>query len=917
MNKIYIWAIVASIVCIGSAVSVKEFVYGEPPQRILISEVGAHEKNGLEWIEIANVSTSSISLEDWKFFENETAHGLQLVQGMSTLHANNVALIVQNSDTFLLQYPSTTVSVFDSSWGSLKMTGEELALVNETGDRVDNIFYTTSTGFSVERIGFGRHDWKEHVSSSSMGTFSFATTSETSLVSTTTTELMIDDKAIIPTTSIMIPENSIVVTTTIATSTLFTTSSSSVIPVAASGQPEYVYVSEFVSDPYTDKKEWVELFFSGTVTTSIEGWSLHDSKGEFLSLEGVLAPGEYRVFELQHSVLNNSGDTVSLVTAAGTVQGKVVFGKDEIIGIPPRGWSVALYRNEYTITAVATPGEKNIIIANTQTNSVISKKNKKNKTPTGKKIAIGALRISEIYSNPDDKTEEFIELENISEDDIILDGVSIKDGSGAETTVEGIIKSGGYMSISSIKGNLNNSGDRIILMQEEQVLADVIYGVWNGVVSQQSAPKKGESLSYNEAEQAYVITQIPTKGERNYFEMATVEVGGTIPESYEEEPVVEQITSVEKPLTQAELWITEIYPNPTGSDSAEFIEIYNPTDTRISLEGYAIDDGEGGSAPHAFAPVDTIGAGEYKAVIRSATGIALNNDVDFARLLFQNEQIASVGYRDAKEGSSYAKFGDSWEWTMRPTPAEQNIVAPLIPTHKTSTAAVPVEVTIGDAKKMDDNAYVQVEGVVSALPGTIDTRTLVIQSVQGSLEGIEIYKHDKQFPIFHLGDKIQVVGRISTTKNGNRINIQSNEHISLQQAGKDPVKETSIAGLADMFSHQRVRLVGTIEYASAQKILLINDTKEVALVLAAKAQGVSLQAGSEVEVTGLYIKKEEDVVYVSEPADFVVLQTAIAAPEKIKQTRSVLPILISVVVLIILLIRYVCIKKSITKKEKM
>ena len=111
---------VLAIFLVGSFFVVPVFASASP---VIISKIAAHEPSGFEWIEVRNVSTSTIDLTDWKFFEAGTNHRLRVVNGSSTLAAGEFAVIAQDGGLFA---STTSSTVFDSSWGTLKQAGEEI-----------------------------------------------------------------------------------------------------------------------------------------------------------------------------------------------------------------------------------------------------------------------------------------------------------------------------------------------------------------------------------------------------------------------------------------------------------------------------------------------------------------------------------------------------------------------------------------------------------------------------------------------------------------------------------------------------------------------------------------------------------------------------------------------------------------------
>ncbi len=98
---------------------------------------------GREWIEISADSNTDVS--NWKFFEANTNHGLTLIRGSAVIPAGGAAVIADNADKFLLDYPSFTGTLFDSSF-SLNNTGETIAVRNADLVDIDSVLYNPALG---------------------------------------------------------------------------------------------------------------------------------------------------------------------------------------------------------------------------------------------------------------------------------------------------------------------------------------------------------------------------------------------------------------------------------------------------------------------------------------------------------------------------------------------------------------------------------------------------------------------------------------------------------------------------------------------------------------------------------------------------------------------------------------------------
>lgn len=128
------------------------------------------------------------------------------------------------------------------------------------------------------------------------------------------------------------------------------------------------------------------------------------------------------------------------------------------------------------------------------------------------------------------------------------------------------------------------------------------------------------------------------------------------------------------------LQITELMPNPEGSDSTEeFIEVYNPNAFDVDLGGWKLEDKYG--SPKSFELSGTIRAKDYIVFKSSETKISLNNDKDQVVLVDPTGEVVSSSdpYESAEEGQSWNYTGGRWQWSSSPTPLVDNeIVAPTV-----------------------------------------------------------------------------------------------------------------------------------------------------------------------------------------------------------------------------------------------
>ncbi len=139
-------------------------------------------------------------------------------------------------------------------------------------------------------------------------------------------------------------------------------------------------------------------------------------------------------------------------------------------------------------------------------------------------------------------------------------------------------------------------------------------------------------------------------------------------------PVVEVLEPDPSPRAYPVLKLTELFPDPVTpqTDAAdEFIEIYNPSNEVVGLDGWKLRDDSG---KEFIVKAKTIPAQGYLALNITETGITLNNTGDTITLINPNgdELDQSADYGNAKAGMSWSLINGEWDWATAPTPGTVN-----------------------------------------------------------------------------------------------------------------------------------------------------------------------------------------------------------------------------------------------------
>ncbi|PIR75407.1 MAG: hypothetical protein CO030_02025 [Candidatus Magasanikbacteria bacterium CG_4_9_14_0_2_um_filter_42_11] len=750
-----IYLFIFTLILLGSVFLFSAQAKSDAPS-IVITEIGAYESSGVEWIELFNAGDSDIDLTGWKFVEANTNHSLSLAQGDdATLGQNEYAIIAQNDEQFRTKYPNVTAIIFDSSWSTLNESGEELALKNSDGDIVEQFTYIASSDFSLERIdplsqNYTDANWKEHPNENTAGvqnywhvgaehdepinqapTAIFSVSSSTIFVHATITfdaSNSIDDVGIasyswnfgdgdtattVTTTHeynaignydvmLTVKDTDDVEDTHTQTISVVEQTEEDEKPIDTSTTNYNIRINEFVSNPNTDEHEWIELFNFSTSSIVLTGWTLHDGAGQIAAPTSTIEANNFAVVELNSSKLNNGGDKITLNNTNDETINAIAYGdwEDATITAPGKGNAMAIGDDDvWHETTSSTKGSENIITAPVEEIDDTPAPSSGgggggSVTPSYQMYDEGVVVINELVSDPQDGENEFVELFNTSNTSISLDNWWIEDGSEAKTMLEGSIAAHGFIVIDTPKGNLNNSGDIVLLFDPSGKNIDkVTYGTWDDGDTSDNAPAPPDPLSIARRSDGldadndfydFILTDTITKGKPNIISLTTTDESGT-----------GQVLGTK--IFASDVRITEIYPNPPGSDSEdECIELYNTSDKTVDITGWKLGD----SSKKRYTLTDGhMTPGAYLVLKRATTGIALNNSggeevglYDPNGAMVEKAQYAG----SAPEGQSWARKEDgSWAWTTEVTPSEANVIegksaAPII------AIAVDTEVTVDE-----------------------------------------------------------------------------------------------------------------------------------------------------------------------------------------------------------------------------
>ena len=901
---------------------------------IIITEIGAYQASGHEWVEIFNRGSVVADITGWVFWEDETNHRLTLKRGADmTLAPGEYAVITQDDVNFLADYPSVTAKIFDSSWGSLNESGEEIGLKDSAGVFGERFTYIAAARFSLERkdanfVDYSAANWIQHPSGNTVGRENYwhpAPASGSGATGETPTNGATND--------ISVP----------------------ILPWRnVSGE---VLINELVADPADGEVEFVELYNRFGETITLDGWWLEEGSETKTPLQGILSPAGFFVIQAPRGNLNNPGDIVILHDPQGTVIDRLAYGNwddgnradnaerpDDPLSLARRadGQDADNDWYDFALTKIITRGSQNIIAnAESQSNSQTLRTPNSPRPELGTKAELRTVIINELYPNPpgSDSAEEFIELKNTGGAAVDLTGWLLGDDSRQRYTLkEGRIEAGGFLALKrSLTGlALNNTGgDEVKLYPpeggvvagaayEERALEGQSYardaaGMWSWttkvtrnienvieganqppvpVIEVDQEAATGETVIFDASDTADPegdaltfawdwgdgTSSTERRGEaataRHQYQntgvyTVTLRVEDSRDNLAEKRVVITvkaQSAFVGGQLSAPgmnKIGISEFIPDPAGSDEAEFIELFNPTEEEVDLSDFKLDDEEGGSRGYLIPAGTRIGPGAYLVLGKQKTKIVLNNTADAARLITPaGEVIQEVAYDSVPEGASYVRDEDEkWVWTTTITPGEMNIIQNVRTTKSTNIRTTntsknsmrkpkpALETAIEKIRELDIGDQVRVTGVVAVAPGVLGAQYFyLVGASTSSPAGVQVYQNNKDFPALTIDEIVTVTGEIAEAYGETRVKVRS--HGDIQPAGEKrkaaPVA-LAAAEIGDSVVGALVEVAGEIIEKKSSYFYLDDGSEEARVYLKAGAgiERDQIKVGDVVRVVGL------------------------------------------------------------------
>jgi hypothetical protein len=448
------------------------------------------------------------------------------------------------------------------------------------------------------------------------------------------------------------------------------------------------------------------------------------------------------------------------------------------------------------------------------------------------------VEFSELLPNPSGSEieNEWLELYNNSPKQISIDRWQIGDSSIKRFTFKAeihnvFIPAYGYLLVKRPTSgiSLNNTGEQITLYAPDGSRRDqVVYD------------KAIEDFAFAKSDGSWQWTSALTPGKMNVIEnnletsddLVLIKTTATDINKQLTASNTKSVITIDKNV-EDQIILTEVLPNPIGSDDNEWLEIKNIGGNDVDLFGYYLDDQEGGSQPYYFASSTIVKTGEFLLVKKTESKLSFGNQQDSVRLLGNDKKVLwQIKYDQAKEGQSYAldNNGD-WQWTKNLTPGQDNVFSnsmqnPFIEKQNTTTnAEAPLlladnnsfEQTVGQTLLLPDKTTILVSGVVIVKPGVFSKNIIYLadynekDKIVDYTNVIQVYSSHGLFGNIKLYDIVQVIGDLTTVKDERRLKIATNEFpVVINKITNVVIEETPINELNDLSSGGLVKIQGRV-----------------------------------------------------------------------------------------------------------
>ncbi len=344
----------------------------------------------------------------------------------------------------------------------------------------------------------------------------------------------------------------------------------------------------------------------------------------------------------------------------------------------------------------------------------------------------------------------------------------------------------------------------------------------------------------------------------------------------------------------------------------EFIELYNPNDSPLNLEGYSLKKKTAsGAESNLISNKNFLGVIPTKGffLISSSEFKEIKADLNYSSTASLSINNSLLLYNQNKEVIDKIGWGDSSDFYQKPIINPKNnevikrikfnydnpknaedfiISSDLIEIRNSKNEIITIKnyseneenvkkentkkenniykLKISEIKKEKNGTKIETEGMVINLPGEFGSQYFYIleetENQKDFFESIQIYNYYKKFPNLKIGDKIKITGELSINDSGVKVKTKETQDITILSSNNEwpRLKEISVSYLNKLPNNSLVKVEGEIIQNRANAIYIDDGNKEMIIEIkkGTKIDKKILEEGKSYTIEGLLIKNENE-----------------------------------------------------------
>lgn len=316
---------------------------------------------------------------------------------------------------------------------------------------------------------------------------------------------------------------------------------------------------------------------------------------------------------------------------------------------------------------------------------------------------------------------------------------------------------------------------------------------------------------------------------------------------------MQQVQQAQQPSPQKEevsyqLILNELYPNPVGADTEEFIEIKNIGTASVDIAGIAFAVGKD-TKKFVVSGHEILSPNALKIFSRKDASFSLTNTYDQVTLFSPSStKLDSIDYDDAPSGMSYARTtrGD-WLWTKHASGGKENNVDSIYNEANEEKFFSQEIDESADATQTAGKEYVKCTIVVR--PGVFSAKKAFCAD-----PAIALRLDMEKPPDLREGDRVSIVGKLSNQKGQAVLTVKDSTQIDILSSGEEITpQEKEIGELSDADLTSLIHVRGTVSRMQWPSLFVKSDDDELRAYVY-KTTGIEkpqVVVGSSIELIGI------------------------------------------------------------------